>query len=102
MTKQEIVFGVVFVVLVVSVVSVLIRPADKSTKVLKEPTVRWDLYSPMLKEKLMNYSANQDCLALLKQYDAAWENWDSNKRRTGYGNGPLMEYIAYHATKAKC
>lgn len=67
-----------------------------------EPSVSWNNYSNLVKERLNLYIANKDCGGFQKEFDAAADNSDSQRRRTGEGNGDLMDYIIYHARSSGC
>ncbi|MCP4486438.1 MAG: hypothetical protein GY820_03830 [Gammaproteobacteria bacterium] len=67
-----------------------------------EPAVKWANYSPQVKERIGLYLKNKDCAALQKEFDAAADNSDQQRRRTGEGNLSLMEYIIYHGKNVGC
>jgi hypothetical protein len=58
-----------------------------------ETEVSWKNYHPEVKTRIESMISSKDCHGLQREFDAAYENSDAQRSRTGEGNSSLMSYI---------
>ena len=66
------------------------------------PEVDWSNFHPSVKQRIDRMVAEQDCRGLQHEFDTANRNDDSQRARTGRGNGALMAYIDDKLRKSWC
>lgn len=64
--------------------------------------VKWENYSPIVKERIDKAVATKDCNGLQKEFNAADKHNDNQRRRTGESNAELMAYIDKKMQEANC
>lgn len=68
----------------------------------KSPAVKWENYTPELKERIDKMVVDKNCEGLEMMSEVAYKNDQIQRARTKTGNGNLIQYIEEGRLNAGC